>query len=45
LQGANITVVAGLGNDVADVGQFLPTLKAFKTDTGHTPKQTPADAG
>jgi len=43
--GAQATVAAELGNAAADVGQPVPMLGAVKTNTGHTPRQTLADAG
>jgi transposase len=42
---SHIIVAAELGNNAADVGQLVPMLGAVKTNTGHTPKQTLADAG
>ena len=42
---AHIIVAAELGNNAADVGQLVPMIKAVKANTGHTPKQTLADAG
>ena len=42
---AHITVAAEVGNNPADVGQLLPTLKAVKNNTGQAPERLLAYAG